>query len=92
MRTRTNQQHLKEFINYIDKRNNNRNTDVRYYVSIDIEKKNCVVCITNKDGSIVLKKYSNTLSGAFILVQHIDQQYDGINYTAVVEFTANMWI
>ena len=42
------------------------NTNARYYVSIDIGKKNCVVCITDKDGLIIEEtKYGNTLSEAY---------------------------
>ncbi len=72
---------------------NYRDTNARYYVSIDIGKKNCVACITDKEGLIIEEtKYGNTLSEACDFAQHIDQQYDGTNCTAVVESTANMWI
>ena len=91
--TRINQRHHNDCIKVIDNSDNNRNTYARYYVSIDIGKKNCVACITNKDGSIVEEtKYGNTLSEACGFAQHIDRQYDSTNCIAVVESTANMWI
>ncbi|MDR4491505.1 MAG: IS110 family transposase [Candidatus Nitrosocosmicus sp.] len=87
------QQHCKDCVGNISSSYDNRDTDARYYVSIDIGKKNCVACITDKDGLIVEEtRYSNTLSEACDFAQHIDQQYDGTNCTAVVESTANMWI
>lgn len=40
---------------------NYRDTNVRYYVCIDIGKRNCVTCITNKEGMIIEEiKYGNT--------------------------------
>ncbi|MDN5867268.1 MAG: hypothetical protein L0H55_07695 [Candidatus Nitrosocosmicus sp.] len=50
-RTRIDQKHHKEFINDINNSENNRDTDAHYYVSIDIGKRNCVACITDKDGN-----------------------------------------
>jgi transposase len=68
-------------------------TNARYYVSIDIGKRNCVVCVTNKEGTIIEEtKYDNTLSEARDFAQHIDSQYKSTNCMAVVESTANMWI
>ena len=92
---KTNQQHHNKNSvgNIVGDSDNNRDTNVRYYVSIDIGKKNCVACVTDKDGSIVEEtKYGNTLSEACGFAQHIDRQYDSTNCIAVVESTANMWI
>lgn len=76
-----------------DSDNRNRNTNARYFVSIDIGKRNCVACITDKDGLIIEEtKYGNSLSEAHDFAQHIDSQYKCTNCTAVVESTANMWI
>jgi transposase len=92
---KTNQQHHNKNSvgNIVGDSDNNRDTNVRYYVSIDIGKKNCVACVTDKDGSIVEEtKYGNTLSEACGFAQRIDRQYDSTNCIAVVESTANMWI
>jgi hypothetical protein len=90
--TRINQRHNKDCIKDIGNNENKRETNARYYVSIDIGKKNCVVCITDKDGLIIKEtKYGNTLSEACCFAQHIDQRYDSSNCIAVVESTANMW-
>jgi transposase len=67
--------------------------NTRYYVSIDIGKRNCVACISDKEGMIIEEtKYGNTLSEAKDFAQHIDQKYNSTNCIAVVESTANMWI
>ena len=90
--TRINQRHNKDCIKDIGNNENKRETNARYYVFIDIGKKNCVVCITDKDGLIIKEtKYGNTLSEACCFAQHIDRHYNGINCIAVVESTANMW-
>jgi transposase len=72
----------------------NQGVIASYYISIDIGKKNCVACVTDKEGMIIEEtKYSNTLSEAYDFAQHIDRQYGGSsNCIAVVESTANMWI
>jgi len=58
------QQHNKNSVGNIvvGDSDNNRDTNFRYYVSIDIGgKKNCVACVTDKDGLIVEEtKYGNT--------------------------------
>ena len=91
--TRINQRHNKDYIKDIGNNENKRETNARYYVSIDIGKKNCVVCISDKDGLIIEEtKYGNTFSEACFFAQHIDRQYDSSNCIAVVESTANMWI
>jgi transposase len=92
--TRINQRHNKHYIKDIGNNENKRETNAHYYVSIDIGKKNCVACITDKEGMIIEEtRYGNTLSEAHGFAQHIDQKYDGgSNCIAVVESTANMWI
>ena len=46
----------------IESKNSNDND---YYIAVDIGKKNCVVCITDKDGSILEEtKYNNTFQEA----------------------------
>ncbi len=91
--TRINQRHNKDYIKDIGDNENNRDTNARYYVSIDIGKKNCVACITDKDGLIIEEtKYGNTLSEECGFAQHTDQQYNSSNCIAVVESTANRWI
>lgn len=71
---------------------NSINTNASYYISIDIGKKNCVVCITDKDGQIVEEtRYDNTLSDAQNFAWHLNEKYDGSKCIAVVESTANMW-
>ena len=38
---------------------------ITIYIAVDIGKRNCVVCITDKDGSILEEtKYENTLQEA----------------------------
>jgi hypothetical protein len=82
--TRINPQHNKDYIEDIGN-GDNQYTNACYYVSIDIGKKNCVACITNKDGLIIEEtRYGNTLSDACDFAQHIDQQYNGSNCIAVV--------
>jgi transposase len=64
-----------------------------YYIAVDIGKKNCVVCITDKDGSIIEEtKYDNTLQEAERFASHLDKIYDYRKCHAVCESTANMWI
>ncbi|MGN6823129.1 MAG: hypothetical protein ACTHJ7_10230 [Candidatus Nitrosocosmicus sp.] len=65
-------------------------SNVRYYISIDIGKKNCVVCITDKDGIIIEEtKYDNTLSDAQNFARYINERYGGGGRRiAVVESTA----
>ena len=79
----------------IDK-GNSSNTNASYYISIDIGKKNCVVCITDNDGLIIEEtKYDNTLSDAQNFARYINERYCGGSSSrcvAVVESTANMWI
>lgn len=44
---------------------NNSSSDSSYHIAIDIWKRKCVVCITDKDGSILEEtKYENTLQEA----------------------------
>ncbi len=89
--SRINQKHHENSVGNIvfdDSHNNYRNTDVRYYVSIDIGKKNCVACITDKEGMIIEEtKYDNTLSEACDFAQHIDKKYNSTNCIAVVELS-----
>ncbi len=64
-----------------------------YYIAVDIGKKNCVVCITDKDGSIIEEtKYDNTLQEAERFASHLDKKYCYRKCHAVCESTANMWI
>jgi transposase len=64
-----------------------------YYIAVDIGKKNCVVCVTDKDGSIVEEtKYTNTLEEAERFASHLDKKYSNRKCHAVCESTANMWI
>lgn len=92
--TRINQKHHENSVgNIVGDSDNYRDTNDRHYISIDIGKKNCVACITDKEGMIIEEtRYGNTLSEACSFAQHIDQKYDGSNCIAVVESTANMWI
>ena len=47
-----------------------------YYIAVDIGKKNCVVCITDKEGSIIEEtKYDNTLQEAEKFASHLDKKY-----------------
>ena len=42
---------------------------ITIYIAVDIGKRNCVVCITDKDGSILEEtKYENTLQEACLLL------------------------
>ena len=55
----------------IESRKNN------YYIAVDIGKRKCVVCITDKDGSIVEEtKYNNTLQEAERFASHLNKKYD----------------
>jgi transposase len=64
-----------------------------YYIAVDIGKKNCVVCITDKDGSIVEEtKYDNTLQEAERFASNLDKKYSNRKCHAVCESTANMWL
>ncbi|HSF00306.1 MAG TPA: hypothetical protein VLA48_05365, partial [Nitrososphaeraceae archaeon] len=46
-----------------------------YYIAVDIGKRNCVVCIMDKDGSIVEEtKYTNTLEEAERFASHLDKK------------------
>lgn len=69
----------------------NNNKD--YYVAVDIGKRNCVVCITDKDGSILEEtKYDNTLQEAERFASNLDKKYNSSRCHAVCESTANMWL
>ena len=48
-----------------------------YYIAVDIGKRNCVVCVTDKDGSIIEEtKYDNTLQEAEErLASNLDKKY-----------------
>ena len=73
----------------IESKNSNDND---YYIAVDIGKRNCVVCITDKDGSIVEEtKYINTLEEAERFVSYLDKKYCYRKFHAVCESTANMW-
>lgn len=64
-----------------------------YYIAVDIGKKNCVVCITDKEGSIIEEtKYDNTLQEAERFASHLDKKYSNRKCRAVCESTANMWL
>ena len=42
---------------------------ITIYIAVDIGKRNCVVCITDKDGSILEEtKYENTLQETCLLL------------------------
>jgi len=74
-----------------NKKMESKNKD--YYIAVDIGKRNCVVCVTNKDGSIVEKtKYDNTLQEADRFAYHLNKKYDNRKCHAVCESTANMWL
>jgi len=93
--TKINQKHHENSVGniVIGDSDNYRNTNARYYVSIDRGKRNCVACISDKEGMIIEEtRYSNTLSQAHDFARHIDQKYDSTNCIAIVESTANMWI
>jgi len=75
------------------KESNNNTNDNDYYIAVDIGKRNCVVCITYKDGSIVEEtKYDNTLQEAERFASNLDKKYDSKRCHAVCESTANMWL
>jgi transposase len=81
---------VKKRIKKIESKNGNDND---YYIAVDIGKKNCVVCITDKDGSIVEEtKYNNTFQEAERFASHLNKKYDNIQCHAVCESTANMWL
>jgi sugar (pentulose or hexulose) kinase len=64
-----------------------------YYIAVDIGKRNCVVCVTDKDGSIIEEtKYDNTLEEAERFASHLDKKYSNRKCHAVCESTANMWL
>jgi hypothetical protein len=75
-------------------RSSNSNTNASYYISIGIGKKNCVACITDKDGLIIEEtKYDNTILESQNFARYLNEKYGGGKCTAaVVESTANMWI
>lgn len=73
-------------------RGSSTNTNASYYISIDVGKKNCVVCITDKDGLIIEEtKYDNTILKSQNFARYINEKYGGGKCAAVVESTANMW-
>jgi hypothetical protein len=83
---------LEKIIESNNNNNNNNNAD-DYYIAVDIGKKNCIVCVTNKDGSILEEtKCDNALPKteerfAF----YLDNKYDNSRKChAVCETTANM--
>lgn len=91
--TSINQKHHDSIVDAGDGDNHNSGTITRYYVSIDIGKRSCVACVTDKEGIIIEEtKYGNTLLEAHDFAQHIDQRYNSTKCMAVVESTANMWI
>jgi len=56
----------------VKKRIGNKKKD--YYIAVDIGKRNCVVCITDKDGYIIEEtKYENTLQEAERFAHHLDK-------------------
>jgi transposase len=64
-----------------------------YYIAVDIGKRNCVVCITDKDGSIIEEtKYDNILQEAERFACHLYKKYDSRKCHVVCESTANMWL
>lgn len=64
-----------------------------YYIAVDIGKRKCVVCITDKDGSIIEEtKYDNTLQEAERFASDLNKKYDNRKCHAVCESTANMWL
>ena len=64
-----------------------------YYIAVDIGKRKCVVCITDKNGSILEEtKYDNTLQEAERFASNLDKKYDNRKCHAVCESTANMWL
>jgi transposase len=64
-----------------------------YYIAVDIGKRNCVVCITDKDGSIVEEtKYDDTLEEAKRFASNLGKKYSNRKCHAVCESTANMWL
>jgi predicted NBD/HSP70 family sugar kinase len=47
-----------------------------YYIAVDIRKKNCVVCVADKEGSIIEEtKYDNTLQEAERFASQLDKKY-----------------
>ena len=80
-----------------EKENNNNKIRIQnnsdYYIAVDIGKRTCVVCITNKDGSILEEtKYNNTLQEAERFASHLNKKYDNKKCQTVCESTANMWL
>lgn len=64
-----------------------------YYIAVDIGKRTCVVCITDKDGSIIEEtKYDNNLQEAERFASNLDKKYDSKRCLAVCESTGNMWL
>jgi len=75
------------------KESNNNINGNDYYIAVDIGKRNCVVCVTDKDGSIVEEtKYDNTLQEAERFASSLNKKYDSKRCHAVCESTANMWL
>ena len=76
----------------IEKRIESKNND-DCYIAVDIGKKKCAVCITDKDGSILEEtKYNNTLQEAERFASDLDKKYGSSKCHAVCESTANMWL
>lgn len=79
---------MKKRIESTKSKNNND-----YYIAVDIGKRKCVVCITDKDGSILEEtKYDNTLQEAERFASNLDKKYCNRKCQAVCESTANMWL
>ena len=68
-----------------------RNDD--YYIAVDIGKRKCVVCITDKDGSILEEtEYDNRLEEAERFTSNLDKKYDNKRCHAVCESTASQHV
>ena len=75
------------------KESKNNTNDNDYYIAVDIGKRKCVVCVTDKDGSIVEEtNYSNTLQEVERFASDLNKKYDNRKCHAVCESTANMWL
>ncbi len=66
-------------------------TDKTTYVGIDIGKRNCAVCVMDRDGNVLEHtKYRNTRAAAGMLAKTLLSKYG--KYSAVCESTSKMWM
>ena len=66
-------------------------TDKTTYVGIDIGKKDCVICVVDRDGNVLERsKYPNKREAAAEFAKHVLSKYG--KCSAVCESTSKMWM